>query len=299
MQSKGALVRLDSLSFTYEDASEPSLRGISLELGSGSVAFVIGLEGAGKTSLFRALNGSLLEAYPGRFEGSGAVCGLDLLSAGHKRLGLQVASIFDDPDSQITNLTVFDEVAYALVQRGVDKSLVESRVAASLGAVGLSGFEERAPSSLSGGQKQRLVTACAFALEPDLILLDESSSALDPLGSRALYQGLRSRVEERGLSVIAIETDLSLALEFADRVLVMAGGRLLYAGSPEGFVSDPALVEASGLELPDWLLLAKSLLPSGSALPASAAAAAISLRAAFAHAPRPSRVGAPLEEVSR
>jgi energy-coupling factor transporter ATP-binding protein EcfA2 len=252
VSAEAALVHFEGFSFTYEDAQRPALSDISFQIPAGHLVGILGAEGSGRTSLFRALNGTILEAFPGKQSGKAIVCGHDVATAGHSLIGLETASIFDDADSQIVNLTVWDEVAFALVQRGYPKKETEERVGEALAEVGLSGMEGRSTTSLSGGQKQRLVTASALALRPRLILLDESSSALDPQGSRELYGLIRRRIERDGLSAVAVEPDVNLVLEFCDTVFVLAEGRLAFSGTPAELAQRRDLVESAGLCLPDW-----------------------------------------------
>jgi energy-coupling factor transport system ATP-binding protein len=257
------IVRLEHFSFTYEGAARASLADLDLEVWPGEFVGVVGAEGSGRTTLFRVLNGSAPRHFPGTWSGSVGVGGFDACSVGHAALGSFVASIFDDPDAQIVSLTVEEEVCFALVQRGFSSDTVAARMREALAATGLSGLERRATSSLSGGQKQRLVTASALALEPSLVLLDESTGALDPRGAQELYALLGAKCGEKGLTVVAVERDLELLMDYADRVVAMESGRIVMDAGHRGVASHSRLLKRIGVRLPAWLDAVDALAASG------------------------------------
>lgn len=269
------MVRLRDFSFTYPGAASPALRRLTLDVGPGEFVGICGAEGSGRTTLFRVLNGSAVAHFRGAHTGTAMVGGLDACLVGHPALGAFTASIFDDPDSQIVSLTVEEEVGFALVQRGASQEETALRVAAALDEVGLGGFQSRATASLSGGQKQRLVLASALALDPRLVLLDESASALDPRGGRELYTLLGRLCRERGVAVVAVEKDLELLMEKADRIVVLDDGAVVMNGRPSELAAKPALLEAAGLRVPVWLKAVKLLADRGlvEAIPGSEAEA--------------------------
>ncbi len=247
------IVRLEHFSFTYEGAARPALADLDLEVRPGEFVGVVGAEGSGRTTLFRVLNGSAPRHFRGEWGGRADVGGLDACEVGHAELGVFVASIFDDPDAQIVSLTVEEEVCFALVQRGLPSDIVAARMKEALAAVGLSGLERRATSSLSGGQKQRLVTASALALEPKLVLLDESTASLDPRGARGLYSLLRAKCQKKGLAVVAVERDLELLMEYADRVVAMESGRVVMDAGRRDIAPNSRLLKRIGVRLPAWI----------------------------------------------
>jgi ABC-type multidrug transport system ATPase subunit len=158
---------------------------------------------------------------------------------------------------------VEEEVCFALVQRGFSSDTVAARMMESLAATGLSGLERRRTSSLSGGQKQRLVTASALALEPSLVLLDESTGALDPRGAQELYALLGAKCGEKGLTVVAVERDLELLMDYADRVVAMESGRIVMDAGHRGVASHSRLLKRIGVRLPAWLDAVDALAASG------------------------------------
>jgi len=257
------IVRLEDFGFTYEDTAQPSLVDLNLEVRPGEFVGVVGAEGSGRTTLFRVLNGSAPRHFRGEWSGTAHVGGFDACEVGHAALGSFVASIFDDPDAQIVSLTVEEEVCFALVQRGLLPDIVTARMREALAVTGLSGLERRATSSLSGGQKQRLVTASALALEPKLVLLDESTASLDPRGARELYALLRAKCEGQSLAVIAIERDLELLMEYADRIVALESGRIVMDAGRLGVAAHARLLKRIGVRLPAWLEIVDALEASG------------------------------------
>jgi len=251
--SGAPIVSLENFGFTYPNAAAPALSRISLSVAPGEFVGITGEEGSGRTTLFRALNGSAVRHYKGSRTGQAIIGGLDACTAGHATIGAFTASIFDDPDSQIVSLTAGEEVGFSLAQRGFSQAAIRERVEKALAEVGLSGFSRRSTSSLSGGQKQRLIAAAALALEPTLILLDESTSALDPRGKREFYDLLDRLRRENNVAIIAIERDLELLMERADRIVVLHEGYVLLDGKPRDMASSRHILRTAGLRLPAWM----------------------------------------------
>lgn len=257
------MIRFESLSFRYDEADEYALSDINLAIGSGEFVCVIGAERSGKTTLFRLLNGTAPRAFPGDITGTMSVNGEDPSLRGHMATGETVTSIFDDPDSQIISLTVAEEIAFALVQRGMDFDEIEKRSAEALSLVSLSGFEHRSTGSLSGGQKQRLVMAAALALKPQILLIDEGTSALDPRGAEHCFELVKDLIDREGTTAIMIDRSIDLALRFADRIIVLDRGRIALSGSPSEISQHPDLLSGLGLRVPLWLELSAAIKARG------------------------------------
>ncbi len=266
------MIKLEALSFTYDEAAKRALDGITLRAGAGALVCVVGVDSSGKSTLFRLLNGTAPRAFPGERTGAVAVAGMDPAERGHAELGAVATSVFDDPDSQIVSLTVEEEVSFALVQRGYEFAEIARRVGESLERVGLAGFERRSTASLSGGQKQRLVMAAALALKPKILLIDEGTSALDPEGARHFFSLVRETTARDGATAVVNERDLDLAFEFADAILVLDRGRVALSGTPAEVAQGCETLARLGLRVPGWLALAAELRNRGvlsGVLPAS------------------------------
>jgi energy-coupling factor transport system ATP-binding protein len=217
-----ALARVDRLTFAYPE-SPPALREVSLEVERGEVVLLLGASGSGKSTLVRALAGLVPWFHGGRFEGRVEVAGRDTRSTRPTELAGTVATVFQDPEDQVILGRVDSEVAFALENIGALPETILPRVHRALAAVGIAGFSDRSVTEISGGELQRVCLASALALEPELLLLDEPTSQLDPAGAEAFFElALGGEV-----GVVISEQRPANALRFADRVLFLEQGRVL------------------------------------------------------------------------
>jgi len=150
-----------------------------------------------------------------------------------RQLATKVGSIFDNPEFQMSQLTVFEEVALGLQNLGIEKSTIEKNITESLKLVGLEGFEERSPFEISGGQQQRLAMASALAMKPEILILDEPTSNLDPIGKEEVFSVTRSLNQEEGLTVIIAEHEVEVIAEFADKLVLLDEGKINEIGTPQ------------------------------------------------------------------
>ena len=150
-----------------------------------------------------------------------------------RQLATKVGSIFDNPEFQMSQLTVFEEVALGLQNLGVDKETIIENITTSLELVGLAGFEERSPFEISGGQQQRLAMASALSMKPQILVLDEPTSNLDPIGKEEVFTVTRRINQEEGLTVIIAEHEVEVIAEYADKVILLEQGKITQVGSPE------------------------------------------------------------------
>jgi energy-coupling factor transport system ATP-binding protein len=222
-----ALARVESLTFSYPGAGVPALSGVSLELEAGEVVALLGPSGSGKSTLLRALAGLVPHFHGGRFGGRVEVAGRDTRRARPAELAGTVATVFQDPEDQVVMALVANEVAFGLENLGVEPSAIWPRVEAALAAVDATHLRDRRTNELSGGELQRVCLASALALEPELLLLDEPTSQLDP----AAADHFLSSVERSGAAVVLSEQRIERALTLATRVLYVEEGRLLLDAS--------------------------------------------------------------------
>ncbi len=218
-----ALARADRLTFTYPEAGGPALRGVSLEIEPGEVVAVLGPSGSGKSTLLRAFAGLVPHFHGGRFEGRVEVAGRDTRSIRPAELAGTVASVFQDPEEQIVLSRVIREVAFGLENIGTASEDIVGRAHEALAAVGSEHLADRDVAELSGGELQRVCLASAVALRPQLLLLDEPTSQLDPVAADAFLE----HVAGLGIAVLVSDHRPRRVLEHADRVLFLDGGRVL------------------------------------------------------------------------
>lgn len=258
-----SIINLQDITFTYDiDAPRPALSEVSLEIKRGEWVAIIGHNGSGKSTLAKTINGLLLPQ-----SGSIQVENMDLNEGNIWDIRKMVGMVFQNPDNQFVGSTVEDDVAFGMENQGIPREEMLVRVAGALEQVRMSDFKTREPARLSGGQKQRVAIAGVVALRPDIIILDEATSMLDPEGREEVIATIKKIKEQSNLTVLSITHDIDEAAN-ANRVLVMKEGRLIDEGTPEKiFSAGPKLVEL-GLDLPFPEKLKAALKARGIPVPA-------------------------------
>lgn len=241
---------LDKVSYLYPRSTAPVLKDISLEIHRGEFLGLIGPTGAGKTTLCLTLNGIVPQFFGGRFFGRVTVAGLDTLDHPISTLARHVGMVFEDPETQITATSVENEIAFALENLSVPREKIMARIPRVLEAVRLEGTAKKHPHELSGGQKQRLAIAAALALQPDLLILDEPTSQLDPIGAQEVFATVRELNKALGVTIVMASHAAEEMAEYADRVALLVGGELLRIGEPDALYSDVAYLQANDLRPP-------------------------------------------------
>lgn len=238
------IIEVRNLKYKYDSESENyTLNDVSFQVKKGEWLSIVGHNGSGKSTTVRLIDG-LLEAESGDIIISG-----DKLTAENvweKRR--QIGMVFQNPDNQFVGATVEDDVAFGLENQGLDYDLMVERVQQALELVGMQDFKEREPARLSGGQKQRVAVAGVVALRPDIIILDEATSMLDPEGRLDLIQTVKKIKDKNQLTVISITHDLD-EIALSDRVLVMKEGQVESTATPRELFSREDLEEL-GLDQP-------------------------------------------------
>jgi energy-coupling factor transport system ATP-binding protein len=243
--SSDQIIRLLDVSFTYPDAHRPALSGVSLEVGRGEVVVIMGATGAGKTTLAKCLNRTIPSFQPGRLEGEIWIAGRRMVHDAVADLAGVVGLVSQDFEAQLFSTNVAQEVAFGLEQLGVPTEEIQERVAKVLRMVGLTEFEHRDPATLSGGEKQRLAIAAVLALHPPILVLDEPSTDLDPLGKTQIFALLR-RLREAGLTIMVVEHEIAAATH-ADRLVLMSEGRIVADDRPQNLLWKVARLESLGV----------------------------------------------------
>ncbi|EOH98276.1 cobalt import ATP-binding protein CbiO 1 [Enterococcus haemoperoxidus ATCC BAA-382] len=239
------IIELKNIDFNYqpEDAS-PALKDVSFSIQQGEWIAIIGHNGSGKSTLAKTINGLLLPA-----SGSISVGGKELNETNVWDIRKMVGMVFQNPDNQFVGSTVEDDVAFGLENQGIPREEMLVRVKDALEKVRMSTFATREPARLSGGQKQRVAIAGVVALRPDIIILDEATSMLDPEGREEVISTIKKIKEESNLTVISITHDIDEAAN-ANRILVMKQGELVSEGTPEKIFSAGTELIQMGLDLP-------------------------------------------------
>lgn len=213
-------LRVQDVEFTNEGQDKPTLENLNLSVDKGDFLLVAGPSGSGKSTFCDLFNGIVPHARKGTFRGRVFVDGIDTRTVTVQELSTEVGRVFQDPESQFCTLFVADEVAFGPENLCLDREVIKSRVANALKCVGLEGFEEKPIITLSGGQKQRLAIACALSMEPSILVLDEITSNLDPVGVAEIASTLRT-LNERGITTVMVCRVLDDFIDLADRLLVL------------------------------------------------------------------------------
>lgn len=241
-----ALLEVEDLAYTYPDGTR-ALMGVSFSVAEGERVALLGPNGAGKTTLLLVLIG-IVEAQSGEVRVGGVTLEPETYPEVRRRIGV----VFQDPDDQLFMPTVGDDVAFGPANLGWRGADLDARVAAALATVGLADVADRAPHHLSFGQRRRAAIATVLSMEPELLVLDEPTSNLDPQARRELADLLR-RLE---LTTLVVTHDLLYALDLCERSVILDQGRIVADGPTRTLLSDTALLAAHRLELPRGITIA-------------------------------------------
>lgn len=252
-----SFVRLEHVFYKYEDTEKYAVKDVSISAQKGEWVALVGHNGSGKSTIAKLLNGLF-------FPEDG------LIKIGHFVLSekniwdirRQVGMVFQNPDNQFVGATVQDDVAFGLENHGVPHDTMVERVESALNEVGMQSYALHEPARLSGGQKQRVAIAGVLALQPDVIILDEATSMLDPRGRAEVMETIRIMREQEDITVISITHDLDEVL-FADRVIVMNNGEVHSEGTPQEIFEQADAMREIGLGVPFIIELQEKLVAGG------------------------------------
>jgi cobalt/nickel transport system ATP-binding protein len=241
-------IEIEHLSFSYPDG-RLALTDVSLHIAPGEKVALVGPNGAGKSTLILHLNGILPSPMPrARMANQGrvTVCGLEVGEKTLSQVRAAVGLVFQNPDDQLFSPTVYEDVAFGPLYQGLDKGVVEERVATALAAVSMQSYARRVSHHLSTGEKKRIAIATVLSMNPEVLVLDEPTSGLDPRARRSLMHLLR----DLPMTMLVASHDLAMVRELLPRMVVMDEGRIVADGPTEDLMKDRSLLEAHGLEKP-------------------------------------------------
>jgi len=227
-----AIIEAKGLTYTYPFADKPAFKNIDLRIEKGEFILLTGPSGCGKTTLCRCLNGLIPHFYGGKLEGELTVAGLKTTEHAIYEIARHVGLVFQNPENQLFALTVEKDVAFGLENLGVPRDEIRRRVDWALKITGIYELRDRAPFELSGGQQQRVAIASVLAMQPEIIVLDEPTSSLDPLSAKIILDVIHRLNKDLGITIILVEHRLDLASRYADRVIVMRDGQIVLDGEP-------------------------------------------------------------------
>jgi energy-coupling factor transport system ATP-binding protein len=247
------LIHLDRVTYVYPDQTLPALSDFSVDIRPGEFVLVVGPSGVGKSTFLRSLNGLVPHFYGGAWTGRVAVFGRDPVAEAPRGMADLVGFVFQDPEAQFVVDTVEDELVFAMENFALPVATMRKRAEEVLDQMALSHLRRRRISTLSGGERQRVAIAAVLALQPEVLVLDEPTSQLDPQAAEEVLVALRHLNEDLGLTVILSEHRLERVIQYADRVLYMSG----LGATP--FLDEPRTVAAQLPLLPPLLDLGRRL----------------------------------------
>jgi energy-coupling factor transporter ATP-binding protein EcfA2 len=251
------LIRIREFSFSYNGADRPALNNISLAIEDGQFVLITGASGSGKSTLCRVFNGLVPHFYGGKISGKAEVQGRDILKTPPKELATKVGMVFQDPENQLVTTDVEREIAFGLENLGYPRNLIARRIEEALDTAGIAQLRFARNNELSGGEKQKVAIASVLALHPEILVLDEPTSELDPQSAEEVLRLLERLNDELGLTVILIEQRLDRVAHLVDRLLVMGGGKIIADGTPREVMGGD--IEGLGIGLPPVIRLMRQL----------------------------------------
>lgn len=263
-------IKLSNIYHTYSKGTpfeRLALNNVSLEIAKGEVVAIIGHTGSGKSTLVQHLNGLLKPD-----KGQATIDDIDITAKGAqaKAARQQVGMVFQYPEHQLFAETVFEDIAFGPRNKGVAEEELPKQVREAMEFVGLDydTFAQRSPFQLSGGQMRRVAIAGVVAMNPDYLVLDEPSAGLDPRSRNAVFKEIMSLHQSRGIAIVLVTHSMEEAVKYADRLLVINSGRILFDGTPADIFKEHAteLVKV-GVDVPQVYKLADLLRKNGLSLP--------------------------------
>ena len=260
---RDTIISLKEVVFKYPDGDKCAVDNVSLDVGRGEFLAVLGRNGSGKSTLARLLNALQMPT-----SGEIIVDGIRATEENPFDVRKVCGMVFQNPDNQIVATVVEEDCAFGLENRGVPSDEIRRRVYTALEEVGMAKHAMTSPSMLSGGQKQRVAIAGVLAMRPKVIVFDESTAMLDPIGRRDVFNLARRINREEGVTIVWITHFMEEAVQ-ADRVAVMEDGKLVTQGTPREVFAQVDLVMQCGLDVPEIMKLAHALRAEGVELPES------------------------------
>ena len=244
------IVVVEELTFFYSGTKEPALQDINLSFQRGEIALLIGATGAGKSTLYMCLNGLIPHLVPGRVGGRVLIDGIDTKNQTIPELAQKVGFVFQSPDVQLFSHSVREELAFGPENLGLSKAEILRRIQLAAATIDIKDLLEREPAYLSGGQQQSVAIGAIWAMLPDILILDEPTSNLDPQSSLRVLELIRGLNRDHGKTVLIAEHKIDAVAQFADSILVMHDGGIAMQGEPREVFSQTDQLHQMGLAAP-------------------------------------------------
>jgi energy-coupling factor transporter ATPase len=249
-------IDIKQLTYSYPTSPQPVLNGIDLTVRKGEFLSIMGPTGAGKSTLCLTLNGIIPQSLSGTMQGTVVVDGMNTTTYGVHQLTSKVGMVFQEPESQLFAMNVEEELSFGPENLGVPPDEIRRRVDWALKVVRMEQFRSRSPFRLSGGQKQRVAIAAALSMYPNILVLDEPTAGLDPIGKMEVFSVVHDLKNMQNMTVIMVEHESEEIARFSDRIAVMNDGKIVMVGTPREVFSESARLMKIGLSVPQVCELA-------------------------------------------
>jgi energy-coupling factor transporter ATP-binding protein EcfA2 len=256
------IIETKHLTYTYPGGSKPSVSDVSIKVEKGDFVLITGPSGCGKTTLCRCFNGLIPHFYQGELLGEVTVAGKDVTKHQTHELAKYVGLVFQNPENQLFALSIEKDVAFGLENLGFSREEMRKRVDWALNLTGIYDLRERSPHEVSGGQQQRVAISSVLAMQPEIIVLDEPTSFLDPLSAEKIFEVIHELNEKLGITVVLVEHRLDLTARYANHIIIMDEGRICSDGETRGILSTEE-TRLIGVGIPKATLLHNMLTKKG------------------------------------
>jgi len=257
-----AVIETKNLAYTYPGGTKPSINDVSIKVEKGEFVLITGPSGCGKTTLCRCFNGLIPHFYQGELKGEITVAGKDVTKFQTHEMAKHVGMVFQNPENQLFALSIEKDVAFGLENLGFAREEMRRRVDWALKLAGIYELRERSPHEVSGGQQQRVAIASVLAMQPEIIVLDEPTSFLDPLSAEKIFEVIHDLNKTLGITVVLVEHRLDLTAKYANHIIIMDEGKICSDGETRQILSAEE-TRLIGVGIPKATLLHQMLVKEG------------------------------------
>ncbi len=253
------MINIKNVTYKYPVSKEYALKNINLDIKKGELCAIIGANGSGKTTLCNVIRGFVPEFYEGDFKGDVFIKGNNIKDIELGELATDIGFVFQNPFTQTSGVkeTVFEEIAFGLENLGIEKNLIIERVNKTLKLLSIENLKDKNPFELSGGQRQRVALASIIVMDPEILVIDEPTSQLDPKSTEEVFKIIKL-MKEKGKTIVLVEHKINLIAEYADKVVVMKDGEIVLDGPTKEVLTNKDLDKYESF-VPEYVLLGNEL----------------------------------------
>lgn len=243
-------LKFENVTYRYTVTKGIALKDINLAIEEGEFVGIVGTNASGKSTFCRAAVGLIPHSFSGTLKGNVFVKGLNTAQTKVSQLSQHVGMVFSDPEAQMSQATVWEEIAFGPANLGVPKNEILQRVELVMDLLKIEKLRNRSPFTLSGGEQQKVAIASVLVMQPDILVLDEPTSNLDPLGTKEVFAAVKKLNEEKQLTVVMVEHEIELLAEYAGRIVLLDKGQIKLDGSPREVFRSVETFQEIGLNVP-------------------------------------------------